>query len=309
MMQKPERSASECLCDGECQCPIEALRDRCMQALLLASLADVSDERLRFIPRDSIAKEISREFALKVLQRIGNNDDGIAALVQQATNRIRPRITPDVCHCRKPLCTGSRVIFASLLFAGLHGMLLDFIREAAPEKCDSSLWELNKKEAVFGESDPVFQRIQRLQGIEGDLFFHWAYQLRALCFTTEEGGGEIRQLGLEDGLEDRIRLPWTSIEDAARSSSSALSNEAANGAQRIVMQSSKVQKVCIHRSHHKLVGSLARSSFDFARSIQQSNLIELRTTRPMPSPSKHSPTTLGRRYPGPISRRNSKLIV
>ncbi|KAK7920290.1 protein kinase domain-containing protein [Apiospora marii] len=302
LMQDTERSSSKCLCDGECQCTIEALRDRCMQALLLASLADVSDERLRFIPRESILQEISPEFTLKALQRVANNNDSIAALLQQATNRIIPRITPDVCHCMKPLCTGSRVIFASLLFSGLHSMLLDFIREAQPEKCDSSLWELDVNGAIFGDRDPIFQQVRQMH-MQNSLLFHWIYQLRALCLTAEEGDGEIKQLGLKDGLDNRTRLPWTSIEDAARPSSSA-SNDAPNGPQRIDMQSSKVQKVCIHRSHHKLddlsdVFALKTFTDDFGPEISRSDFKkELKANRSIPRNERIIPLLLAFEHRG-----------
>ncbi|KAK8101859.1 hypothetical protein PG999_012233 [Apiospora kogelbergensis] len=276
MMQDTEPSSSECAHDGDCQCAIEALRDKCRQALFNASQADVSDERLRFIPRDTIVQEISPEFTLEVLQRVSKNHVAIAEIMQQAANRISPR-QPDVCHCMKPFCTGSRVIFAALLFTGLHGMLEDFIREAPPEKCDSSLWELNSKDApaVLGDSDPVLRQIQLLRGTQRDLFFHWMYQLRPLCFTTKRGGEPIKKLGLEDGLEDNIRLPWTSIEDAAKPSEDE-PQDAENRPQKIEMQSSKVRKVHIHPSHHKLDGpdnAFALKTFtgDFGPEISRSD--------------------------------------
>ncbi|KAK8093719.1 kinase domain-containing protein [Apiospora hydei] len=187
-------AACPCGNDNVCQCAIAVLRDKGMQALLLASQEDVSDERLRFVPRDSIIQEISPDFISTVLQHISNKDADIASLISKATNRIGPRAD---CHCKKPFCTGSRVLFASLLFAGLHGILEHFIRAALPAICDSSLWgELTQEKEGLGDGDPIFRQIQELQGDRKDLFFYWMCQLIPLCFVNEEANGQINKLEL-----------------------------------------------------------------------------------------------------------------
>ncbi|KAK6825781.1 kinase-like domain-containing protein [Apiospora arundinis] len=115
MSQQANDPPRVCSCSNDtvCNCTIEVLRDLRMQALQLASQEDVSDGRLRFFPRESVLREISPAFVRKVLQKVSNTNDDIAEGLQQATNRVCPR---NDCYCKKPLCTGNRVIFASLLF-------------------------------------------------------------------------------------------------------------------------------------------------------------------------------------------------
>ncbi|KAK8134612.1 hypothetical protein PG984_006624 [Apiospora sp. TS-2023a] len=240
-----------CPCgEGICQCAIEVLRDSGMQALLHASQEDVSDERLRFVPRESIIKEISPGFISRVLRRATNTKCDIAAIVQTATNRIGPRV-PALCHCRKPFCTGSRVIFASLLFSGLHDILVHFIHAAQLGICDSSSWEeLDHEKRGTGDGDPILHEIKHLQKIKKELFFYWVYQLTPLCFTKDGDSGQIEKLE----LKDKIRLPWTSIERTTGPAGRDLTRASVK-TQVIGAHSAKVENVCIHPSHHELGGS------------------------------------------------------
>lgn len=247
-----------CLCsDDVCQCSIEALRDKVMQALLHASLKDASDERLRFVPRESLIEEITPEFTSRVLQRIDNTANITADVVQEAANRISPR---GACSCGDPMCTGRRVIFTSLMSAGLHDILAHFLHADDPGSCDSVLWKLSQPEN--SDEVPIFRQIRQLEEIQKDLFYHWAYQLQALCFRRGRDNEPVNKLKLEDGLEDRMRLPWTLVEKAPkpfiRESAPASTN-----VQVVDMQSAKVEKVYIHRSHHNLVGSLNFSNSQF----------------------------------------------
>ncbi|KAK8863008.1 kinase-like protein [Apiospora arundinis] len=255
MSQETNDSPTTCLCSNvACQCPIEVLRDLAMQALQLASREDVSDERLRFFPRESVLREISPEFVRKVLRKVPNTNVDIAEGLHRATNRVCPR---GDCCCKRPLCTGNRIVFVSLLFTGLHNILGQFLHAAQLEYCDSSLWGLSQNVLTFGGENPIFRDIQRLNGDQKQLFLYWAHQLRALCFLKEGDDAQVRKLGPEDGVENRVRLPWTSIESPVRSSGGE-SHQGANKPQVIDMQSSRVQKIYIHRSHHKLDESTNR---------------------------------------------------
>ncbi|KAK7978227.1 hypothetical protein PG988_005717 [Apiospora saccharicola] len=208
-----ETPYTACVCRNDlCQCAIEALRDKGMQALLRASQEDVSDKRLRFVPRESVINEIRPDYISKVLQRVDNAEHDIADFLEQATNRVIPR---GDCSCTDSMCTGRRVIFASLLFAGLHHILAQFLHADNPGSCDNSLWKLGEAKAEFGDEEPIFHQVQQQTEAQKDLFIHWTYQLRALCFQPIGDNGKVTKLGVEDGLEDRIRLPWTSIEKAS----------------------------------------------------------------------------------------------
>ncbi|KAK8039846.1 kinase domain-containing protein [Apiospora rasikravindrae] len=262
---------SSCLCSNEiCRCAIEALRDKGMQALLRASQEDASDERLRFVPRESIIREISPGFISRVLRRVRDNDDDIAVSVEKATNHISPRM---VCQCKKPFCTGSRVIFASLLFAGLHGILVHFLHAAQPDDCDSSLWKLSQAEATFDDDTTVFHHIYQLKGAPRDLFFYWVYQLRALCFQKKGDNGQVKKLGVEDGLKDSVRLPWSSVEEGSNPLNRVVA-QASSKAVIIGRQSAKVERIYIHRSHHNLdesTNSFALKTFLRGRELSKLN--------------------------------------
>ncbi|KAK8086398.1 protein kinase domain-containing protein [Apiospora phragmitis] len=221
--QETDEPHTACPCGNDvCHCAIEVLRDRGMQALLLASKEDVSDQRLRFVPRESILQEIRPDFISRVLQRAANTDDDIAALVQEATNRISARVP---CHCKQPLCTGSRVIFASLLFSGLHRILVHFIHAAQPEICDNSLLErLNEGEAGVGDGDPIFRQIQQLQDAQKDhMFFYWIYQLIPLCFPKNGDDGQVKKLELNFALKTLLD-DWNEPGTAKRSFYEELEN-------------------------------------------------------------------------------------
>ncbi|KAK8107218.1 uncharacterized protein PG998_009231 [Apiospora kogelbergensis] len=235
-----------CLCSEDiCQCAIGVLRDNRLQALLLASQEDVSNGRLRFFPRESVVREISPAFIYKVLQKFAGTGDNITADVQEATNRVIPRGS---CYCRKSLCTRNRVIFASLLFAGLHDILVHFFDAAPSKSCDSSLWKLSQENIEFGDDDTIFRRIQDLEAAQKQLFLYWRHQLQAMCFLKTEDENEIKKLGPEDGVEDSMCLPWTSVERPGI----RLPATASTGTLIIDMSSAKVEKACIQQSHHTL---------------------------------------------------------
>ncbi|KAK8025073.1 hypothetical protein PG990_002896 [Apiospora arundinis] len=201
MAQQTTEPPPNCLCnDDDCQCAIEVLRDMSMQALHHASQEDVSDRRLRFFPLESVLVQINPDFVRKVLRKVADIGQDITEALERATNRI----SPHVCYCSNLFCTGNRVTFASLLFVGLHGILVQYLHAAQPESCDSFLWRLSRQKSAFGDRDPIFQRIQQLDEGQRELFYHWAYQLRALCLPRKVSHrGRVEMLGLEDGVEDR----------------------------------------------------------------------------------------------------------
>ncbi|KAK8078104.1 Protein kinase-like (PK-like) [Apiospora saccharicola] len=247
--QEMDEPYTACLCNNKaCQCAIEALRDKGMQALLLASQEDVSDKRIRFVPRASIIKEIRPDYISKVLQRVDIAEHNIADDLEQATNCISPR---GGCSCEDHLCTGRRVMFASLLFAGLHHILAHFRHADNPGSCDGSLWKLSQAGMQFDDEEPIFRDIQQLNGPEKDLFIYWECWLRGLCIQKGGDNNEVAKLAVKDGLEDAILLPWESIEHDTRLSRRQ-PTQASNRTQVIGLQSAKVEKVCIHRSHHNL---------------------------------------------------------
>ena len=137
------------------------------------------------------------------------------------------------CHCQDERCTGSRVIFASLLLMGREELVRSF---HILSFCDSKL----PPQGRTPDSDSTSTRsaqisypheFERLMDIEKELFHHIQWQMRA-PYIERIGGRERHEV-----LNENVSLPWTKLVEA----------DPIDG------QISRVVEIAIDDNHHNLV--------------------------------------------------------
>ncbi|GAP86285.2 putative protein kinase-like [Rosellinia necatrix] len=132
-----DRSPCPSCAQNECRCPIEASRSRILRELLMVSKQDQLSAHRRFIPRQALcgvvtAQEVERHLKLV----LGDQPDRIKLL----TAEIAPDGEKETRCCRKKLCTGKRILFASFLQIGKEDYML-CLCQTHIKYCDSTLNE------------------------------------------------------------------------------------------------------------------------------------------------------------------------
>ncbi|KAI0162277.1 kinase-like protein [Xylariaceae sp. FL1272] len=173
-----------------CQCPIEASRYRIVHDLENASKSDLLDSSRRFILRDDICSILDS-------YRVGQHLRLI--LTADVCHRLITYISPhgeEKCHCQHQFCTGSRLIFASLISLAIESRM-HILLDAKQSICDTIVASLKR---VPGH--PLFAEFTELQW---ELFenSYWRFQSHHLHKTD---------LGRKDfeTLDDRAALPLSS---------------------------------------------------------------------------------------------------
>ncbi|KAI1329154.1 kinase-like protein [Xylariaceae sp. FL0255] len=204
---------------------IQASRDRILRDLLHLSEADLICEHRRFIPRRSLCDSLTRvriSTHLKYLEPLSSDNLAIS-------------IAPEACPCKKDICTGKRLIFASLLRIGRENCIKDAIDAGL---CDSS------PECLFDLTDDEKGR---------ELLKNTQWQLRSHYLSpTTYIGNSTRKSAAEYTLLDRelaIPLIHKRSQTNTRTPSSALTDEA-EWIETTVEH--EITNIRIHADHHDL---------------------------------------------------------
>ncbi|KAI0458534.1 kinase-like protein [Xylaria acuta] len=149
-----------------CQCRTEASRYRILRGLQIASEADLSGGHCRFVPRRHLLRILDK-------QRVA---DHLATLLddQKLLDRLSSYTSPgqgETCHCQDSLCTGSRIILASLIQIGREDLIESLHDQSDPKVCDRSL--------PFSERNPLPGSLNSLAEKEKHLFKHAQRQMRS----------------------------------------------------------------------------------------------------------------------------------
>ncbi|KAI0521589.1 kinase-like protein [Xylaria bambusicola] len=155
-------------------------RDRLLRELQNASVADLSESLAqplqqwfpnfstssgRFIPRKTLLQILDSR---RVAEHLETLLDG-----PPSPNEIADYISPDegrTCHCGNGLCTGSRIILASLMHIEKEGGIIHCYNQPKPGLCDSSL--------PISDESLLPQLFNELTEKEKQLFRHAQSQLR-----------------------------------------------------------------------------------------------------------------------------------
>ncbi|KAI1258789.1 kinase-like domain-containing protein [Xylariaceae sp. FL1019] len=119
---------------AQCQCPLEASRDRINRGLQSHSRRDLLNGCRRFVPKKELFDVLTRKTVAKHLRLFFKGDDDLG-------NVLAARVAPydlETCSCHKIECTGRRVIFASLLQIGREDYM-PIVCQSGAGFCDSSL--------------------------------------------------------------------------------------------------------------------------------------------------------------------------
>ncbi|KAI1263406.1 kinase-like protein [Xylariaceae sp. FL1019] len=138
-----------------CQCPIEASRYRIVRDLENASTSDLLDSNRRFILRNDIRSVLNNYRVGQHLRLLFPTD-----VCRRMVTYISPR-GEEKCHCQQQFCTGSRLIFASLIRQGFESRMHLLLGEEQTGLCDAVVAssKLVKVHPLFAElTDPQWER-------------------------------------------------------------------------------------------------------------------------------------------------------
>ncbi|KAI1427398.1 kinase-like protein [Xylaria sp. FL1777] len=203
---------TECTCCGQssgCECRIEVSRGRILRALQNASKADLSENRPQLLQRGSPTfsgsgrRFIPRGSLLKILDR-GTVAEHLNTLLDDLhrSNLLADYISPGqeaTCHCEDGLCTGSRIILASLMRIGKEDRLINVYNQPNARVCDKNLKSSDKSQTP--------ELFDGLTEKEEELFRHAQRQLRSHYLRKLEPDNQnFRQ------LDDEAALPFLPID-------------------------------------------------------------------------------------------------
>ncbi|KAI1755861.1 kinase-like protein [Xylaria castorea] len=177
----------------DCQCSTEASRYRILRDLQIESEADLFGSHRRFIPRRHLLRILDRE-------RVANH---LATLLddRKLLDRLSNYTSPgqgETCHCQDSLCTGSRIILASLIRIGREGLIENLHNEPDPRVCDKSL--------PFSDKNPLPNSFASLNEKEKQLFKHAQSQLRSHYLRKVDLG--IQTFEELEELDEEAALPF-----------------------------------------------------------------------------------------------------
>ncbi|KAH8648671.1 kinase-like domain-containing protein [Xylariales sp. PMI_506] len=193
--------------------------------LHLKSKEDQTDSRNRFIPQGALRAVITPDRVqalVKCLLDASRQDN--EALAHSIAKRISPT-EKELCRCEEELCTGSRIIFATLLHISRGDLIIPIFKNKDLEICDKNL-------PVEDPSTTLNNILPGLSAVEKSLFYHGQNQMRAPIFAAKfSDDGHVRTFA------DDISLPWTELK--------LVTDKTAD-------LSTAVQRVSIDPDHHKL---------------------------------------------------------
>ncbi|KAI3327010.1 kinase-like protein [Xylariaceae sp. AK1471] len=206
-----------------CHCHTEASRDRILRDLQNASEVDLSSSYRRFIPRGSVLRILDSRRVAKHLETLLDDI--------HLSNQLGTYISPgqeETCNCHDNLCTGSRIIFASLLRIGKEDRIVHLYNQSDPRVCDNSL--------PLSEHRPFPESLNDLTEKEKQLFEHAQWQLRAHYLKRLEPEDQTPR-----ELDDEAALPLLNVKERPEP---------------IIGELSIVQRIRVDPDHHNLDGSL-----------------------------------------------------
>lgn len=121
--------------------PRQEIHDELVQSLLhslekdLSDLPNLSDIRIRFIPRQALVNIITREQVARLLEQLPIEEIERNFPLQDVARYISP--PPSGCHCQREGCTGTRMILAVLLLIGRKDLIATVLPSQA--LCDQDL--------------------------------------------------------------------------------------------------------------------------------------------------------------------------
>ncbi|KAK6074275.1 protein kinase domain-containing protein [Seiridium cupressi] len=230
----------------EIQSLLELDRGKIIGSVLSRSVRDVSDSRLRFVPRNVLVDAISKEVVRDFLQSWPE----LSRVQQLDLTALADKLAPPAngCHCRKARCTGGRIIFVALLAISREDLITSFLEPAQPAICDSNLSILSQENA--DSSNILPEAFQHLPTNELERFIHFTWQMRSpfvQAFAQQKPTIEDASTILE--FESNVSLPWTYL-----------------GKEKDPMEEAvtRVQRIEIHSAHHDptlLGGALGLKTF------------------------------------------------
>ncbi|KAM0817907.1 putative Protein kinase domain-containing protein [Seiridium cardinale] len=242
-MEGPSSAAGQAT---ETQSLFEPNHGKIIGSVLSKSLPDLSDSRLRFVPRDTLINVISKEVVGGVLQSCLDLGRGQQLDLAALADNIAPPVNG--CHCARALCTGGRIIFMALLAISRETLITSFFELPQPGLCDSDLPLLSQE--TVGSPRIVPERFQHMSTNELERFIHFTWQMRSPSvrgFDTETAN--IGDLDTIQEFESNVSLPWTYLGDEEDPIDGAVT---------------RVQRIAIHPAHQhsaRLGGDLALKTF------------------------------------------------
>ncbi|KAK1528642.1 uncharacterized protein CCOS01_06476 [Colletotrichum costaricense] len=208
---------------------VGAARDEIACILLRGSCQDLNDKRNRFVPRGSLVSQLDHK---KVSTLLGTLIPSDTTKVADIAHFISPGKHKG-CLCDDALCTGLRIIFATLFILGKPEVILD-IYQSPVHICDGA-WPCSDPTLPTYSSraaEALREVLQALDARNEELFHQLQWQMRSPYFSISGTNTSKQPYRL---LHDEITLPWSELN---------MQGEILDG------QVSFVQKISIHRDHH-----------------------------------------------------------
>ncbi|KAF4783994.1 hypothetical protein HER10_EVM0002756 [Colletotrichum scovillei] len=208
---------------------VAATRDDIACILMRSSCQDLNDKRNRFVPRGSLVSQLDHK---KVSSLLGTLIPSDTAKVADIAHFISPD-NQKGCLCDDALCTGLRIIFATLFILGKPEVILD-IYQSSVHICDGA-WPCNDPTLPTYSSraaEALREVLQALDAHNEELFHQLQWQMRSPHFSKSSTNTSKQPYRL---LHNEITLPWSELN---------MQGEILDG------QVSFVQKISIHRDHH-----------------------------------------------------------
>ncbi|KXH56304.1 hypothetical protein CNYM01_00184 [Colletotrichum nymphaeae SA-01] len=208
---------------------VGAARDEIACILLRGSCQDLNDRRNRFVPRGSLVSQLDHE---KVSTLLGTLIPSDTTKVADIAQFISPG-KHEGCRCGDALCTGLRIIFATLFILGKPEVILDICKSSV-DICDGA-WPCSDPTLPTYSSraaQALREVLQALDKHDKELFHQLQWQMRSPYFSKSGTNTSDQPYRL---LHNEITLPWSELN---------MQGEILDG------QVSFVQKISIHRDHH-----------------------------------------------------------
>ncbi|KAI0544715.1 kinase-like protein [Xylaria curta] len=205
-----------------CQCRTEASRYRILWDLQIESETDLFGNHRRYIPRRCLLRILDKERVANHLATLLEDQN----LLHKLSNYTSPG-QGETCHCQDSLCTGSRIILASLIRIGRESLIENLHNDANARVCDKSL--------PFSDKNPLPDSLASLDEKERQLFKHAQLQLRSHYLRKVDLGTQTFE-GLEE-LDEEAALPFLLVNKRETP---------------IIGEFTTIRRIRIHADHHNL---------------------------------------------------------
>lgn len=221
---------------------VGAARDDIACILLRASRQDLNDKRNRFVPRGNLVSQFDHE---KVSGLLGTFIPSDKTKVADIASFISPS-KHKKCRCDDALCTGLRIIFATLFLLGKQELILN-IYQSSVHICDGA-WPCSDPTlpTYFSRAAEALREVlQALDAHNEELFHQLQWHMRSPYFSKSDTNSNKQPYHL---LHDEVTLPWSELNMQGG---------------RLDGQVSFVQRIKIHQDHHDFldaslqIGSIA----------------------------------------------------